>query len=151
METESMEHKDGAERRRTSEENVECIREVFVHSQSRSTQNASHELELPRYTVHDMLRKCLKLHLYKSQLFQEITLHGKVGGKESAVTILDRVDYDKDFLARIMFSDEATFHVSEKVNKQNVRISRSENPHSTAEHIRDGPKLLCDVACCMTA
>jgi hypothetical protein len=40
-----------------------------------------------------------------------------------------------------MFSDEATFHVSGKVNKQNVRIWESENPHATVEHIRDSPKV----------
>jgi hypothetical protein len=40
-----------------------------------------------------------------------------------------------------MFSDEATFHVSGKINKQNVHIWGSEHPHATVEHIRDSPKV----------
>ncbi|KDR23348.1 hypothetical protein L798_05309 [Zootermopsis nevadensis] len=39
------------------------------------------------------------------------------------------------------FSDKATFHVYEKVNRHNVRVWGSENPHATIEHIRDSRKL----------
>jgi hypothetical protein len=35
-----------------------------------------------------------------------------------------------------MFSDEATFHVSGAVNRHNVRIWRSQQPHSVMEHVR---------------
>ena len=91
--------------------------------------------------MHDVLHKHLKFHPYKLQILQEITQEGKVARKEFAMTMLDRVDQDNDFLARIMFSDEATCHVSGKVNKQNVRIWGSQNPHSTADHIRDSPKV----------
>ena len=91
--------------------------------------------------MHNVLRKHLKFHPYKLQILQEITQEDKVARKEFAMTMLDRVDQDNDFLARIMFSDETTFHVSGKVNKQNVHIWGSQNPHSTAEHIRDSPKV----------
>jgi hypothetical protein len=40
-----------------------------------------------------------------------------------------------------MFSDEATFHVSEKVNKQHVHIWGSQHPHAILKHIRDSPKV----------
>jgi len=49
--------------------------------------------------------------------------------------------YDDDLLAKIMFSDEATFHLSGKVNRYNVRIWERENPHATLEVERDSPKL----------
>jgi hypothetical protein len=50
-----------------------------------------------------------------------------------------------------MFSDEATFHVSGKVDKQSVLILRSEHPHaiSGAHYVETAPKLMCGVACCM--
>jgi len=35
---------------------------------------------------------------------------------------------------------EATFHVSGKVNKQNVRIWGTEKPHRIVENERDSPK-----------
>jgi hypothetical protein len=40
-----------------------------------------------------------------------------------------------------MFSGEATFHISGKVNKHNVRMWGSGNPHATVEHIRDSPEV----------
>jgi len=48
---------------------------------------------------------------------------------------------------RSFFSDEATFHLSGKVSRYNVRIWGSENPHATLEVGRDSPKLnvFCDV------
>ena len=55
--------------------------------------------------------------------------------------MLDRHGADPDFLSKIFFSDEATFHLSGKVNRHNVRIWGSQNPHATQEHVRDSPKL----------
>lgn len=41
----------------------------------------------------------------------------------------------------VIFSDEATFHVSGKVNRYNVRAWGTENPHRVVQHIRDSPKV----------
>jgi transposase len=130
-ETGNVEHKKGAGRPRTSEEKVESIREAFLRSPRKSTRIASRELQIPRSTMHDVLRKRLKFYPYKLQILQHITENDKVVRKEFAMTMLDKVDEENDFLTRIMFSDEATFHVSGKVNKQNVRIWGSENPKFT--------------------
>jgi hypothetical protein len=46
-----------------------------------------------------------------------------------------------DFLRRLVFSDEATFHLSDKVNGHKVRIWGTENPHATVQHERDSPKV----------
>ena len=48
--------------------------------------------------------------------------------KEFALDILEKIEEDGHFLNRICFSDEATFHVSGKLNKYNARIWVSENP-----------------------
>jgi hypothetical protein len=72
---------------------------------------------------------------------QAITSDDRVARKEFAVTMLEKLDEDHDFLRKIMFSDEATFHVSGKVNKQNIPMWGSEHPHATVEHIRDSPKV----------
>jgi hypothetical protein len=48
---------------------------------------------------------------------------------------------DEDFVGRLVFTDEATFHVNGKVNRHNLRIWSTENPHSTIEHVRDSPKM----------
>jgi len=40
-----------------------------------------------------------------------------------------RIDEDNDYLKCACFSDETTFHTSGVVNRHNVRIWGSENPH----------------------
>nr|CAH7734498.1 unnamed protein product [Callosobruchus chinensis] len=51
-------------------------------------------------------------------------------------------DYiEKDgFANRLVFNDEATFHLCGKVNRHNLRFWGSENPHAILEHVRDSPK-----------
>ena len=41
---------------------------------------------------------------------------------------------------RIIFCDEATFHISGKVNGHNVLIWGTEKPHAQIEHQHDSPK-----------
>jgi hypothetical protein len=48
-----------------------------------------------------------------------------------------------------MFTNEATFHVSGKVYRHNVRIWGTENPHVVREHIRESPKA--NVWCAISA
>jgi hypothetical protein len=45
------------------------------------------------------------------------------------------------FVERLGFSDEATFHISGKVNKHNVRIWGTEQSHAQIERQRDSPKV----------
>ncbi|GBN01568.1 hypothetical protein AVEN_231566-1 [Araneus ventricosus] len=55
--------------------------------------------------------------------------------------ILSRIENEHYFLNRIIFSDEKTFLVSNKVNKHNWRISGSENPHAVQGVERNSPKI----------
>ncbi|PNF39386.1 hypothetical protein B7P43_G13583 [Cryptotermes secundus] len=55
--------------------------------------------------------------------------------------MLDRIDTSPQFIGNILFSDETTFYLSGFVNRHNVRIWGSQNPHVYREHIRDSPKL----------
>ena len=51
------------------------------------------------------------------------------------------MENDDDLLAKIIFSNEATFNLSGKVNRYNVTIRENENQHATLEVERDYPKL----------
>jgi hypothetical protein len=75
------------------------------------------------------------------QIVQEIKPADKPQRQNFAIDILERINQNQDFLSRVMFSDEATFHLSGKVNRHSVRIWVPENPHVVHEHIRDSPKL----------
>jgi hypothetical protein len=59
---------------------------------------------------------------------------------------MDHCGADEMCLSKICFSDEATFHLSRMVNKHNISVWGSENPH---KHIRDSLKV--EVFCAMTS
>ena len=41
----------------------------------------------------------------------------------------------------LVFSDEATFHTTGKVNKHNTCIWGTEHPHAIQKHVQDSPKV----------
>ena len=53
------------------------------------------------------------------------------------------------FIERLIFCDEATFHISGKVNVHNVRNWGTEQPHAQIEHQRESPEVnvFCAVSC----
>jgi hypothetical protein len=50
------------------------------------------------------------------------------------------MDMTKPLHSGLMFSDEATFHISGKVNRHKMRVRETEN-HATLEYQRDSPKV----------
>ena len=136
-------------RPRRSEENIERLRQAFQRSPMKSIRTASRQSELPRSTVHKVLHKNLRLYAYKMQMLQALQPNDVTRQKEFAVNNLQQISEDEAFLKRVCFSNEATFHVSGKLNKHNVRIWRSENPHASRELQRDSPKVnvWCGIMC----
>jgi len=65
------------------------------------------------------------------------------------VNFQQRLEED-GFVEKLVFSDDATCHVCDKVNRHNVRIWSTENPHATMKHVRDSPKVnvFCAVSFC---
>ena len=99
----------------------------------KSIRTAARQLDLPRATVHKVLNKNLRLFAYKAQMLQALQSNDMPRGKEFVVNMLHRISEDEALLKRVCFSDEATFHVSGKLNKHSVRIWGTENPHATRE------------------
>ena len=133
METGSVGDKQRCGRPKTADETVERIQEAYAHSPTKSIRMASRQLQVPRSTVHRILHKQLGMRAYKVQLLQKLEPNDKPRRKDFAFDMLTRMAEDGNFLERICFSDEAIFHVSGKINKHNVRIWGSENPHVTRE------------------
>jgi hypothetical protein len=75
---------------------------------------------------------------YKLQVVHAIMSDNRIAHNPFAVQTLDK---NNEFLRKITFSDEATFQVSRKVNKQNICIWGTEHPHARVKHIRDSPKV----------
>ena len=91
----------------------------------KSIRTAARQLELRRSTVRKVLHKNLRLYAYKVQMLQALQPNNMPRRKEFAVNMLQRISEDEVFLKRVCFSDEATFHFSEKLNKHNVKIWES--------------------------
>ncbi|GBN20652.1 hypothetical protein AVEN_224430-1 [Araneus ventricosus] len=51
------------------------------------------------------------------------------------------IEDDDDLAATLIFSEEATFHLSGKVNCHNARVWGTELPHVIVEKGRDSPKV----------
>jgi hypothetical protein len=96
---------------------------------------------MPHTTVHKILQKCLKFKSYKYQLLQHATAQDKEVCHTFCYDFLSRHEDDKLLAAKIVFSDEATFHLLGNINAHNLGIWGSNNPHEVIEHTRDSPKL----------
>jgi hypothetical protein len=128
---------------------VEAIQEAFRCSPHKSIRCVSRELHIPRSTIHNVVHKRLRLTAYKIQLVQKLRENDKPVHHTFALKMLSRLDDDNAFMKRTVFSDEATFHVSSKMNRHKCRIWGSENPHKVMEHKHDTPKL--NVWCALTS
>jgi hypothetical protein len=93
---------------------------------------------MPQSSVWHILRKRLRLKLYRLQLLQALNPQDHNLRFQFCVDFQQRLEED-GFAEKLVFSDEATFHVCGKVNRHNVRIWSTENPHATVEHVRDSP------------
>ena len=47
-----------------------------------------------------------------------------IAHKKAAVSMLEKLDKDNKFLNKAIFTDEAAFHFSRKVNEWNIHIGR---------------------------
>ncbi|PSN39385.1 hypothetical protein C0J52_26129, partial [Blattella germanica] len=91
---------------------VDQVRESFTRSPHKSIRQASRELQIPRSTVHKILRKRLHLRAYKLQLFHQL----------KPDDCRKRASFWKD-------------------NRHNCRIWGYQNPYRVIEHERDSPKV----------
>ena len=72
-------------RPRTSEENIERVRQAFQRSPMKSIRTAARQLDLPRATVHKVLHKNLRLFACKVQMLQALQPNDMPRRKEFAV------------------------------------------------------------------
>lgn len=123
----------GRKRTGRSEGNIDLIRKAVAKSPRRSVRRLSTENKVPRTTVHRILRKDLKQFPYKIQIKQKIKAADKRARIDFCDWISAKVDEKPSFLDNVWFTDEAHFHLSGHVNKQNMRFWGTENPHEVQE------------------
>ncbi|CAH2101376.1 unnamed protein product [Euphydryas editha] len=97
---------------------VSDVKTTTRHRPGRSTENVAARI----------LTKDLHLHAYKVQLTQELKPADHGQRREFVNWVLERQHENADFADKIIFSDEAHFHLDGFVNRQNCRIWGEENP-----------------------
>ena len=127
--------------RTDKETKINAVHASFQSSPSQSTRTASRELQVPQRTIVDILHKRLQFRAYKLQIVQVLQPNDRPQRAAFAEEMLDRIEADNRYLQCVVFSDEVTFHLSGKVNRHNVRIWGSENPHAVIEHRRESEKV----------
>ena len=133
-------------RPRTSEENIERVRQAFQRSPMKSIRTAARQLELPRSTVHKVLHKNLRLYAYKVQMlkaFQPSILKDK--NSEIVTTIQPQKPISRNnhkvhrpIIIKLANSTDKKliFTKLKNLKKYNeIRKSVNKKPHYVTEHL----------------
>jgi Helix-turn-helix domain (DUF4817) len=115
------------------------VKEVLTMNNNKiSTRKIAQTLNMSKSKVHNLL-KIIKFKAYKIQTFQKIENHALEKRFFMCETLLDL--FRNEPHTNLIMSDEATFHLSGRVNKHNCRIWGDENPRAYNEFERDAPKI----------
>lgn len=109
-------------------QNIERVRTAIERSPRRSARRHSTALGISNRTVRRILHKDLHLHPYKIQIVQALNGTDYVSRQRFCAEFLDLINQDEDIVNNLWMSDEAHFHLSGYVNKQNFRYWSDVNP-----------------------
>jgi len=109
-------------------ENIERVREAFERSPRRSAVRHATTLGITPRSVRRILHNDLHYHPYKIQIVQALNTRDYGARVLFCQEMLDLIGKDEDLVNNICVSDEAHFHVSGFVNKQNFRYQSQANP-----------------------
>lgn len=134
-------HNRGRPRSRRSAENIAAV-EASVQADPRtSTRRRATQLGISRRTLQRILVKDLKMFPYKVQTVQQLLPADRQSRINYSQAILNLHHEEDNFFSKIIMSDEAHFHLSGYVNKQNLRFWGTENPQVIHEEPLHALKL----------
>jgi hypothetical protein len=104
-------------------------RESFERSPTKSTRRASRQLFVTRtFNVTQSATQEVDVCIQKIQLVKQLKPADGMARQHFAEEMFDSIDLGVDFFEKIMFRDEATFHVPGKAHRHNVRIWGTKKP-----------------------
>lgn len=125
----------------SGDDNATYVLGVLQNSPKKSVRKLSQETNVSKSSIHRILQKH-KFHPYKMQLSQELQPDDSDRRLEYCEWLLQR-PFLEDFVENIMFSDEAIFYVSGKVNRHNFRYWSSENPKWVEDRkVQGDPRIM---------
>ncbi|GFU32491.1 uncharacterized protein TNCV_4890101 [Trichonephila clavipes] len=114
-----------------------------------SARAVSRHLGVPYSTAWNVLRKVVHFFPYKIRHNQQLTANDREKRLTFALTFLAKVEVEASWPWKILWSDEAHFHLSGTVNTHNCRIWDTENSRIFQEIPLHSPKVT--VWCGLTA
>lgn len=120
--------KSGRPRSARSAENIAAVAEDVELSPETSTRRRALQLAISRSSLRRILVKDLRMFPYKVQSVHQLLPVDHQTRVTYAQAILNLENEVDDFSTKIIMSDEAHFHLSGYVNKQNYRFWGTENP-----------------------
>lgn len=120
-----------------SPENIEAVRQSIAQSPQRSARKHAAALGLSSRSVRRILHDDLHFHPYKLVIGQELSERDFNSRRNGCEAFLESVPDD----AIVFFSDEAHFHLSGCVNKQNMRYWAETNPRQLHQRPLHSPKV----------
>jgi hypothetical protein len=109
-------------------ENVERMKAVMQQSTMRSARRHVIALQMSSRSLRRILHEDLRFHPYQIHITHELKEHDKAARVNFRRQFLDIVKNDEGVLDDLIISDEAHFHLSGYVNKQNFRYWSDNNP-----------------------
>ncbi|QQP51582.1 Transposable element Tc3 transposase [Caligus rogercresseyi] len=111
-------------RRVRTPENIEAVRTSILQSPQRSVRKHASALALSARSVRRNFHEDLNFHPYKITIVQELSVADFTARRNACEALLENIAED----AIVYFSDEAHFHLSGSVNRQNMRYWSDTNP-----------------------
>ena len=109
-------------RLKVADQLVNDVHTAIVLSPHTSIRRLFLQLQITKSTVHKILHKQLKFRAYKIQIVQHLQDDDYTARVDGCNLLIEKIDNDNRFLSNLIFSDEATFHISGRVNRHNCRI-----------------------------
>ena len=113
--------------------NIGTLRMAIVKIPRLSVRRHSAAIRLSDRSLRRILHKDLNFHPYKIAIFQELTDRHMANRRISSEQLLEMLN-DDGVISTVLMTDEAYFHLSGYVNKQNYRYWPPENPQEIHQH-----------------
>ena len=123
-----------------TEQNVARVRESVQRSPRRSAKKHAIALHMSDRSVRRILHEQL-FHPYKIQVVQHLSDRDKTARLEFCHRIMELITQDPTLINNLVMSDEAHFHLSGTVNKQNMRYWAQNNPCELHQRPLHDPKV----------
>ena len=134
--------------KKTNESTINQLHEIIDENPEATVTQISAQLNVSRGTTHSLLHSELQMKSYGIQIHQKIYEEDYDRRVQTAEELLPLLE--DPVLGKLIFaSDEATFHISGRVHKQNCQIWGLEKPNIVHQYEDHSPKI--NVWCAMSS